>query len=393
MDFKKYSQYKKPNYFLYKNFLEISNISKKLPNISENKTINNSKNKITNSVNEFLYSSINSNINNNKNYNHKINNNNIFNKNIVNNNRRNLLLNSIEVNKNDYPRYIFLSKIFKIKQSKSKKNFIKSNILQYNSKSKSNQKNYKIKNTISYKNYVNNRAKLSYKINFESSFAHKIKTEYMILKMNKKYPIKTDKEIESMYKDEDEEIYEMEDKDTIEESVFDNNKIFGKIKNFLFNQNLKYKIGKEVKQFFDSKENKINFLYDICLLPNFKNNLLKKNENGKLFLQKLEAENYIDCITWRYLNKAKIRLQKIKDDPNFFEIEFEEEENELNKDDKNIVSEDNINNNKLYKEKYECFEIEDYISKKKESQSIVKIMNEKSKKLFYGTFLKLHNKK
>ena len=110
----------------------------------------------------------------------------------------------------------------------------------------------------------------------------------MILKMNKKYPIKTNKEIESMYKDEDEEIYEMEDKDTIEESVFDNNKIFGKIKNFLFNQNLKYKIGKEVKQFFDSKENKINFLYDICLLPNFKNNLLKKNENGKLFLQKLK---------------------------------------------------------------------------------------------------------
>ena len=134
----------------------------------------------------------------------------------------------------------------------------------------------------------------------------------MILKMNKKYPIKTNKEIESMYKDEDEEIYEMEDKDTIEESVFDNNKIFGKIKNFLFNQNLKYKIGKEVKQFFESKENKINFLYDICLLPNFKNNLLKKNENGKLFLQKLEAENYIDCITWRYLNKAKIKITKNK---------------------------------------------------------------------------------
>ena len=403
MDFKKYSQNKKPNYFLYKNFLELSDISKKLPNINESKTINNnnSKNRIANSVNEFLYSSINSKINNNNNYNSKINNNNsnpknnntIFNKNIVNNNKRNLLLNSIEVNKNDYPRYIFLSKIFKLKKAKLKKNFINRNILQSNSKSKPKQNDYKIKNTIDYKNYINKRAKLSYNTNFESSFVHKIKSEYMILRMKKKYPIKSDKELDNIYKDEDEDIIELEGKDVVEESILNNNKIFGKIKNVLFNQNLKYKLGKETKEFFETKENKINFLYDICLLPNFKNNLIAKNENGYIFLPKLETENYIDCITWRYLNKAKFRLQKIKDDPNFFEIEIEEED-ELSKGHKNLVSIDNNNiNDELYKEKYECFEIEDYICKKKESQSVVTIMNEKSKKLFYGTFLKLHNKK
>ena len=382
-DFKKYCKIKKSNYFIYKNFLELSDISKKLPKINGNQSINtrNDNKHMTesynNNINDFLLSrKIKMNLDKKED-----NNTNLFKK-----NKKNLLLNSIEINKSDYPKYIFLNKIFKIKQSKSKKEFFKYNFGQSNSKFKN--KNYKLLNNEDYQNYINKRAKLTYNINFNSSFVHKIKTDYMINRLNKKYPIKLDNEIENQYSDEDDDLIE-EKRDTVEENILNNNKIFSRIKNELFNQNKKYMLGNETKEFFKTKENKYNFLYDINLLPNFRNNLLRKD--GYNFQKKLDEENYIDYKTWRYLNKAKIRIQKIKDDENFNECVIYEED--LNKENKDILNKTEDKLNKKYKEKYESFEVEDYLSQKKENQSVVKVINEKTKKFFYKTFLRLHNNK
>ena len=394
-DFKKFSQVKNSKYFLYKNFLELNEISKNLPILKEKQSISISTsyinkqkhipNHINNSVNDFLLS---------RKFRIKLSkkeNNNNNNINTINK-KNNLLLNSIEKNSNDHPKYIFLNKIFKIKQSESKKDcltinydYLLSNI------SKSKNKKYKLKNDKDYKDYINKRVKLSYNNNFNSSYVHKIKTDYMIHRLKKKYPMKLDSEKEYQYSDEDEEMVQ-EKRDFVDGGILGDDKIFRKIKNVLFNQNKRQFIGQETKNFFKKKENKYNFLYDINLLPNFKNNLLRKE--GCTFQQKLEGENFIEYKTWRFLNKAKIRLQKIKDDENFSEFVLYEDDLKTNKESKDedrfmVIRERKIS--KTYKEKYESFEVEDYLSKKKQNQSIVNIIDDKTKKFFYGTFIKIHN--
>ena len=364
----------KQSYSRYKNFLQLSEIHTQFPPINNSKIININNYKIFNGFNDYFLSQkfqIKNNV--------KKNDKNSFNK-----NNKNLLLDSIEISKNDYPRYIFLSKIFKIKQSKSKKDFIN---IDFGKTSKDKLKNYKQRYSEDYKNYIIKKVKLNYNENFESSFVHKIKTDYMIEKVNKKYPIKSD-ENENDYSHRDKEFSE-EKKDTVDENDLTNDKIFRKIKNVLFNQNKKYIIGNETKNYFKNKENKINFLYDINLIPHFKNNLMINNINS--FQKRLEKENFIEYKTLRYLNKAKVIIQKMKDDSNYNEcVLFEEDEEKNNIDNKIINDEENI---KKFKDKYESFETEDYLSKKKVHQSFVRIIDQKTKKFFYGTFLKMHNKK
>ena len=375
-DFKKFSQVKNSKYFLYKNFLELSEISKNLPSLKEKKsiTINTSyinkqkhiPNHINNSVNDFLLSRK-FRIKLNKKESNKNNNINTFNK------KNNLLLNSVEVNSNDYPKYIFLNKIFKIKQSESKKDCFSINydyLLSNSSKSKN--KKYKLKNDKDYKDYINKRAKLNYNNNFNSSYVHKIKTEYMIHQLKKKYPLKFDNDKENEYSD---------------ERIVFHGQVSG-VKDYIKDSSIFVLPSKQ-----EGMPN-AHFLYDINLLPNFKNNLLRKE--GYTFQEKLEGENFIEYKTWKYLNKAKIRMQKLKDDENFNEFVLYEEDLKANKESKDadgfmINREEKIH--KTYKEKYESFEVEDYLSKKKQNQSIVNIIDDKTKKFFYGTFLKIHNNK
>ena len=373
------SQNIKQKICLIKNFKELSGMSRKYPLINNNSIINNT-NKLFNSFNDYLSTpKIRSKLFRKEKYK----------TNIFKSNNNNLILNSIEVNKNDYPKYVFLSKIFTKSDSKTKKVILP----MYSGKTnKERVKTYKIKNNEIYKNYISKRVKLNYNNNFDSSFVHKIKSEFMLKKLSKKYPIKKENNHENEYSEEDEEIIK-EKRDIVDEHILNNNKIFKKIKNEFFNQNKKYIVGNETKIFFEKKENIVNFLYDIKILPNFKNNLLRNS--GITFQRKLEEENYIDNKNWRYLNKAKIRLQKLKDDKNFNEYVLCEEEEDLNKEKNNQLDneETNIDNNNItFKEKYESYDIEDYLSKKKENQSVVRIIDLKTKKMFYGTFIKMHNK-
>jgi len=106
----------------------------------------------------------------------------------------------------------------------------------------------------------------------------------------------------------------------------------------------------------------------------------KSNDN------KLYHINFIDHNTLRYLNIAKIKIQKNKDQRHTLEYiqeQIGEEKVDLSK----------IEIDKNYTEKFDLFEIEDYLAKKKFNQNEVKIFNDKTKFFFYNTFMKLHDKK
>ena len=366
---------------LFKNYLHFSNINNRYPLINTN-SLSNNKNYFFNSFNDICITpKIKSKIISKEKYKN----------NLFISKKSNLLFKSIDINKSDCPKYILLHKIFKNSVKKKKKD----NLQLFGGKiDKEKMKQYKIQNDKYYQNYIKKRVTLHYNSNFNSSFVHKIKSEFLINKLSKKYPMKFDHDVELELSDEDDESIQ-EKKDKLDENILNNEKIFRKIKNLFFNQNKKYIIGNETKSFFDNKENKYNYLYDMNILPNFKNNLLRNNGHNNTFQNKLEEINYIDYKTWRYLNQAKIRLQKLKDDKHFNEYVLCGEEVDLNKEKEknNLTTEETIDENykETIKNKYEFYEFEDYLSKKKENQSVVRIIDLKTKKLFYRTFLKMHN--
>ena len=375
----KFSQITNPYLLVKKNIFELYNQNyRKFPLIRNNFSIN----KKSVLYNSFI---------NQKNKNEK------FDKNFFNKNQKYNLLNSmdkeesIELNKKIYPRYILLNQLFKIKKMPKKKN-LKLKISTSPKLSKKDMQEKIKSNQIKkeeYKNYINKRVKLNFNDHFDSSFVHKIKSEYMVRKLLKKYPLMSESDKNIEYSDDE---YEEEKMDILDEKILNNGKIFRKIKNLLINQDRKYVFGNETDKFFKKKENQINYLFDIKILPNFRNNLLK--ENGYSFQEKLDEENYVESRTWKYLNKAKIKIQKYKDDRKYNEYPILDGE-ESNEDsiDLNDNEYKEIKDNKRLKEKYDLYDIEDYLTKKKENQSAVQVIKGKTKKFFYGTFLKMHNMK
>ena len=374
----KISQITNPYLFVKKNIFELYNKNnRKFPLIKNNYTTNKKSSLYTSFTNQ-------------KNKNEK------YDKNLFNKNQKNNLLNSMDkeesndLNKNIYPRYIFLNKLFKIKNPKEKNLKLKISTSPKLSKKDRQEKirSNQIKRE-EYKNYINKRVKLNFNDQFESSFVHKVKSEYMVRKLIKKYPLMSESDKNIEYSDDE---YEEEKKDILDEKILNNGKIFRKIKNLLINQDQKYTFGNETEKFLKKKENQINYLFDVKILPNFRNSLLR--ENGYTFQEKLDEENYVENTTWKYLNKAKIKLQKYKDDKKYNEFPLLDGE-ESNEDtiDLNDNKYKEIKDNKRLKEKYDLYDIEDYLTKKRENQSVVQVINGKTKKFFYGTFLKMHNVK
>ena len=285
--------------------------------------------------------------------------------------------NRIKTRKINFPRYIRLSEVFG-------KNTL--NIFKFNSaKPSSQEKSVKLKLGYNkeYKDYINNKLKSNYNKDYNSLFIHQIKSDYMIDYIEKKNQIilLNAKQYEKENKNEE---LKIEERDKVDDRNLGKVKIFQRIRKYLVNQYHKYIIGKDIKQFFSNKENKINFLYDIYLLPNFKNSLIKQTYNSK----KLENKNFVDHHTLRYLNVAKIILQKMYDKKlSLSQIELINEE--INKE---RVDLSRIELDKNYTEKFDLFDIEDYLTKKKINQSRVEIFNEKTKSFFYNTFLKIHDK-
>ena len=282
-----------------------------------------------------------------------------------------------ENKKNISPKYIRLSKVFE-------KN-LKNNLFSFNTtKPFIQEKSVKIKvennNNKEYYDYIYNKLRNNYNKNFDSSFIHKIKSDYLIDFIEKKNRSILNSARQYKYSNMNEELIE-EEKDRVDDKNLGTIKMFKRVRNYLINQYRKYFIGKEATEFFSKKENRINFLYDINLLPYFKNNLVKQTLN----VNKLDQNNFIEHNTTRYLNIAKIMIQKEKDCESVLEYLKENM-------DENDMEINNIELNKNYTEKYDLFDIEDYISKKKFNQSEVKRFNDTNKELFYNTFMKLHDK-
>jgi len=366
----KFSQITNPYLLVKKNIFELYNKNnRKFPLIRNNYTINKKS---------------------------SIYNNEKYDKNLFNKNQKNSLLNSMDkeetynINKSNYPRYIFLNKLFKIKNPKQKN--LKMEISTSPKLSKKDLQEKARRNQINreeYKNYIIKRVKLNFNDQFESSFVHKVKSEYMVRKLFKKYPMMSESDKNIDYSEDD---FEEEKKDILDEKILNNGKIFRKIKNLLINQDQKYIFGNETEKFFKKKENQINFIFDVKILPNFRNNLLR--ENGYSFQEKLDEGNYVENKTWKYLNKAKIKLQKLKDNKKYTKyVVLDGEESSEDSIELKDNKDKEIKSNKKLKEKYDLYDIEDYLTKKKENQSVVQIINSKTKKFFYRTFLKMHNMK
>ena len=231
-----------------------------------------------------------------------------------------------------------------------------------------------------YNDYINNRLKKNYNKNFDSSYVHKLNSDFMIEIIEKK-----SRNILNIYKKylNNKKIIEpkLEEKDEVDDKNLGKIKLFTRIRNYLINQNKEDVIGKETRIFYENKENRINFLDDINLIPHFKNNLV----NSTLDIDKLANINYIEHNTLRNLNISRINIQKHKDYKNTKEYEKEMIEQ------KKMEGLD-IEFDKNYTEKYDLYDMEDYLTKKKINQSEVKIFNDKNKILFYNTFMKLHDK-
>ena len=275
------------------------------------------------------------------------------------------------------PKYIRLSKVFNkipLDNDMSKFNTMKSNL---------KDKEYKLKilNIEEYNKYIINKLKINYNKNFDSSFIHNLKSDFLVDFVEKKnqYILKSAKQYESENSNGE---FELEEKDKVDDKNLGKVKLSEKIRKYLINRFQKNFVGKEAINFYSNKENLINFLYDINLLPTFKNNLVKQTYDSN----KLNILNYINHSTIRNLNIAKIKIQKNKDIRNTFEFireQIGEEKIDLSK----------IELDKNYTDKYDLFEMEDYLTKKKLNQSKVKLFNEKEKFYFYNTFMKLHDKK
>ena len=274
------------------------------------------------------------------------------------------------------PKYVRLSKAFKkipLDDDTIKFNTIKSSL---------KEKEYKLKllNIEEYNKYIINKLKINYNKNFDSSFIHNLKSDFYVDFIEKKnqYILKSAKKYESENANVE---LELEEKDKVDDKNLGRIKLSNKIRKYLINQFQKNFIGKEAIKFYSDKENLINFLYDINLLPNFKNNLVKQTYDSN----KLNILNYINHNTIRNLNIAKIKIQKNKDIRNTFEFireQIDEDKIDLSK----------IELDKNYTDKYDLFDMEDYLTKKKLNQSKVNIFNEKEKFYFYKTFMKLHDK-
>ena len=271
-------------------------------------------------------------------------------------------------------KYIRLSKVF---EKNSKFNIFNYNIPKSSSKDKSIK--FKLEHNKGYNNYIINRLKSGYNKNFDSSFIHKINTEYMLKLIKKKDQIILNNAKKYKYANTSAELL-LEERDKVDDKNLGKVKIFNKIRNYLINQYKGHIIGKEAKQFYSKKENLINFLYDINLLPNFKNNLIKQTYNSN----KLDQKNFIEHNNLRYLNIAKIKIQKNKDIKNTSEYIQEQ----INEEEKIDVSKIELDKN--YTEKYDLYDMEDYLTKKKINQSQVKILDDKEKYYFYNTFMKIH---
>jgi hypothetical protein len=203
-------------------------------------------------------------------------------------------------------------------------------------------------------------------------------------------------------------IFNVEVYDKVPNKSLEDMKILDNIKNFLTAKDSKLNQALVKNDIFYSKfENKVNFLYDINLVPNFKNNLVNnflKNVDDEIYII---CNNYIDHGINIYLNKLKVKIQKRKDEKlikskkiDLTKIKNLNEEkqkyyNNLIKDDYNILDDyikqkKNLINSPEQIKNYDetIYELNDFFENKYIKYKNVKFTNERIKEKIFNFYIK-----
>ena len=224
-------------------------------------------------------------------------------------------------NDDDSPRLKYLGNLIKFKRNKKnlKKKKTKDIIPQEKRKD--------------YFDFIDKKRKIFYSPKSTSHYAHEKSSDFLInsIKKTKSYQI-----LETNYilkpKNPKEEIIEM--RDTVPNLPFNTQKLISQIRN-LFSQDYKFNYSQFNETFYNSFENRVNFIDDIYRVPIFKNNLVKiiltkKEPHG---FEEWKNINVINNTTWNILNMVKTKLQREKDEKLKKEKELElkkKEEEETN---------------------------------------------------------------
>ena len=240
--------------------------------------------------------------------------------------------------------------------------------------------------------------------NFENPFLRHVSVVIMLDKI--------EKEKEKKQAIIERKIFNFEVYDIVPNKSLEDMKILDNIKNFLTAKDNKLNQTLVKNDSFYSKfENKVNFLYDMNLIPNFKNNLgnFLKNVDDEIYII---CNNYIDHGISVYLNKLKVKIQKRKDEKlkkinlknrkidlkNIKKLNNEEEKkyyDNLIKDDYNILDEylkekkNLINSPEQIKNDDErIYELNDFFENKYVKYKNVKFTNERIKEKIFNFYIK-----
>ena len=211
-----------------------------------------------------------------------------------------------------------------------------------------------------YNKLIVKKSFLNFKKSQESIFAHKVRSHFMI-DNNEKIKKQAFKQKKIFRKNllhyEKIKKIEEEAKDVIDINFIEFSDAKKKLKKYIYSVNEKNFNEDKNYILFKSYENRINYIYDMCHIPTFKNHLLKYNNKIDYeinYINELDCPNFIDYNSWNYLNIKKAKIQTFIDKSN---KEKKEESISKNGNDNGIKYSKSIDN-----------KIFDYINKKDEEE-------------------------
>ena len=251
-----------------------------------------------------------------------------------------------------------------IKENKinTKKRILSSRIYFNNNKNYNNNGNNS--NVLIYKkkeyfSKINDIKKKHININYKSPLVHNLYSDFLINKYNTiDFHIDSFKEKQLKINNKKQKLKINENKknksefyDDFKDINLEEKEILNTIKGFLGAKDNKLnQVKTKEDPLFEGIENKINYILDINILPNFKNNLININCNENI------CNNYIGSGIQHYLSKVRVKYQREKDKvfqkansiKNINNKENNNNENNLNDDEnKSKIEKNEENNNEI----------------------------------------------
>ena len=327
--------------------------------------------------------------------------------------------------------YLYNDPIKEYKKINTKRRILSSRT-NFNNKNNDNNSNILIYKKKDYFSKINEIKKKAININYKSPLIHNLYSDFLINKYNTiDFHIDSFKEKQLKINNKKQKLKINENKknksefyDDFKDINLEEKEILNTIKGFLGAKDNKLnQVKTKEDPLFEGIENKINYILDINILPNFKNNLININCNENI------CNNYIGSGIQHYLSKVRVKYQREKDkvfqkansikninnkennnnnennnnennlnnDENKLNKKNEENNNEINNNDNNENKENknNENENEKNKENNEnnknkdkdykltLYEYEDFFINKYVRYEKVKLSIDKCKKIIY----------